>query len=690
MNILIEALRKEQNGVCPISGEILSDSAMVQPLLPTANKTNNYDIANYLLLSKQVIVYLAERLDELAIKLSLRNHGLRDTGTVKRFGYCFVSEYEARNLRLESIAKEVDKQFSQKYVLFDYKATIMTDRNEVLRILDNLYGMEIEIDYDVLNIHEEPITLSPASKQVFIDEARRLWQNTPHYVKSTTEEIHPWETDASNQLNAGGDRVVKLNDIKIINKSQLNPALGVDAKSEVLADICSELTKDSGMMVGIFGSWGRGKTYLAEKTINKICDKNTSWLHLKFSAWKYQNTTSCWSYLHQEILNTLEQGKGGFFSPIRNIYKRFQANRLKRSTWELIYPVIAILALLVIYKIGKFSIGLNLISAFGAGIILIAIKTYFFFNASSGFIKQLANSHFSKPDFSSNLGLQAEIELSLECMLKSWLPDNSEEKLILFVDDVDRCSPEKVLDVVDGLRVILDNPEIHKRLIIITAVDERILRNAIKLKYSNFEASEQDILYKEYIQKVFLIGLTLSKLTDREAVELLNNVVPEIKTNLKEIEADTDSVDEISNVVSSTSEIRNNKPSRAEVSDSISIIENSHIESGYKERSTQETNIEISEKEKLQLAQSITKLNNRTPRSIRIFYYKYLISKKLLFMFLESKGLLEDWRSNAHENQLIEHLIAASNEENLAPDFVNSDEDIERILSKVSKFVSAI
>jgi len=78
-------------------------------------------------------------------------------------------------------------------------------------------------------------------------------------------------------------------------------------------------------------------------------------------------------------------------------------------------------------------------------------------------------------------------------LIVPWLPIGKRSKrpdrVLLIVDDLDRCHPDDMLNVIEGLKLLLDLPEVATRLQILMLVDEDVLRHAITRRY--------DLLIKE-------------------------------------------------------------------------------------------------------------------------------------------------------------------------------------------------
>jgi hypothetical protein len=80
--------------------------------------------------------------------------------------------------------------------------------------------------------------------------------------------------------------------------SEVTPVLGVKNLAALLSEIIEELTGDKGQMIGIFGKWGRGKTFLLNQLYTFLLEKEklkqkkerTKYIKVDYHAWKYQET----------------------------------------------------------------------------------------------------------------------------------------------------------------------------------------------------------------------------------------------------------------------------------------------------------------------------------------------------------------------------------------------------------------
>ena len=112
------------------------------------------------------------------------------------------------------------------------------------------------------------------------------------------------------------------------------------------------------------------------------------------------------------------------------------------------------------------------------------------------------------------------------------------EKLLLIVDDLDRCGPDEMLAIVESLRVFLEKSEMSRRVQILMLIDDRKLDQAILKR-----AREQGMLPKrtsdhgnycrEQREKYFVSSIRLLPLDDQDISDVTTKILDrEAKENL--------------------------------------------------------------------------------------------------------------------------------------------------------------
>lgn len=318
---------------------------------------------------------------------------------------------------------------------------------------------------------------------------------------------------------------------EIIKDESVPPCFGVEKLAECFVkqlDTTSEASTNNVCMVGIFAPWGRGKSYFFKMVKEKIETRNkqknsTDIIYdvVEFNAWKYQETPAIWAYLFE----TIYKYKRG--SPyIRNGCFRFWYT-LKRNWRSIIGEIILFFMPLAVVLLTQQDCDWIKGTLGGGAIGLIVNFLFKHYNSAISFIRRFSKGR----SFSNEMGIQAEIEKELTSLLKCWIGKKHTEKrkIILYVDDIDRCSETKMVSIIDSLRTVLENEDIRKRLIVICSVDHNKLMSGVEYKYKELfsKDEEKDELKKiaiEQLDKIFLTGLSLSRLDIEQQIEFLAKI----------------------------------------------------------------------------------------------------------------------------------------------------------------------
>ncbi len=440
-------------------------------------------------------------------------------------------------------------------------------------------------------------------------------------------------------------------EIRVLD-SEVSPKLDVKIVAKEFANIIDNLEDNKGQMLGVFGSWGRGKTFFVDCVKDEFIpeeDEKEEYINVTFNAWKYQETEAIWAYLYEIILDTyhadgLKENASGFKKKFIARKRTFFLN-FKRKGYSKFFGIFLgfFASLIIAYAISstiKLEFANYLITAVGA---IGLIQAYLLYRRYYQGIKDVLNDYSSRHNYRSILGLQAEIQEELILLIRHWLKEKDERRILLFVDDLDRCNEEKIIQIIDALRVMLDDEYLVKKLIIIVAIDELLLERAIQLKYKDFNVEkEKKNLVQEYMDKLFIAGIKFPSLTvDEQAIILENYAVKgDILERVISYEADSDDSDKSVPIVASE-----------EISSEFIFPEPELIQSKIVES---EFFLLRSELEMLQkFSDKIS--TNVTPRGLRIYMYRYLLSKNLAstYMTKNTRFQLED-----HVCELLAKAIA--------------------------------
>ena len=121
-------------------------------------------------------------------------------------------------------------------------------------------------------------------------------------------------------------------------------------------------------------------------------------------------------------------------------------------------------------------------------------------------------------------------------MLSGRLVKKLTQRVLLYIDDLDRCDPIKMLEVIEGLMQFLESSEIRDRLQIVMLVDHAVLTSAILKKYSGLadmkpthSVPNQRQIVIENIEKLFIGYLILPSLNEADLGEVVDRHIEELK-----------------------------------------------------------------------------------------------------------------------------------------------------------------
>jgi hypothetical protein len=453
-------------------------------------------------------------------------------------------------------------------------------------------------------------------------------------------------------------QINRFNDTEILlrDRNSVEGVIGVKEIAAELSSLISQMPYEQGRMIGIFGKWGRGKTFAMNETW-KVLNASNQFERIDFHAWLYQDTQAAWAYLYEQFSNSYYKGTG-VQSWFRKVVRRLYLNIVRLGWFEVGQLIlsfsISISSLFLFDLHQKLEVAKQIIYTIGTGVVINLLIIYFSYRDSA---KDLFKKYYKKTSFSNILGVQAEVNKELKDLISAWSKWLKEKKLILFVDDIDRCSEEKIIQIIDALRVMLEDEGVGSKLVVVAAIDERILIRSIKHKYHNLIMFDDDKnaenkklteLTREYIDKLFILSIKLGDLEENEKAEYFDELTKHDRV-IEVNKTDTTKQD-----------------SRIDVSDIEVPMQNVADEKNTESFNTNnqendESNEEASNKLTLEelglLRQSLKTFSGATPRQIRIYYFRYLLSKRMLISRYFKLGRENLWMSQLYGPILMQLLI---------------------------------
>lgn len=313
--------------------------------------------------------------------------------------------------------------------------------------------------------------------------------------------------------------------------------LGRGTLVHVLKGIIESDSKFKPFTVGLFGKWGTGKSTIIN-LLRQSFEANPNYHFSIFNAWENEHCDFMAGALAHHLATDLYSKQ----SLLKRTYMLgkyrvfLQKDTLKNTLMWWMLIGIAALTVISTGVIDRFLeegyksqiIVSGIVSGFAITIFGIAKNLW-----ASPFLKKI-NAISNSPDYSKHLGVAQYLKEDIRALIDSYsfsaqhyfekkfsslfnskkneLPDNTQNigrKIILVIEDLDRCSPDRIVNTLEAIRLLasLDN------VIVVFAVDGEQLLNAVALKSLNsfIDQTQSQQIARNFLGKLFQLVIELDE-----------------------------------------------------------------------------------------------------------------------------------------------------------------------------------
>jgi len=248
-------------------------------------------------------------------------------------------------------------------------------------------------------------------------------------------------------------------------------ALDFEPYVETLVDVCK--TASTPLTIGVFGTWGSGKTSLMKMVKKGLPDDYTvAW----FDAWKYDKEETLWRAF---LLSVLAAVRGKI--------------KAGEPTEDLDYLETMLYRAVDIEKAGGVTIDLaKLGGKVTQGVVQLGLSFIPGGSVLSEFVKkvqQLGAESLTDDITDAIQREQTKIHIEQVKFLEQFQDKfrtlveqhvtNNGGRLVVFVDDLDRCLPEKAIEVLEAIKLFVDAPG----CVFMLGLDQDVIARGIEMKY---------------------------------------------------------------------------------------------------------------------------------------------------------------------------------------------------------------
>lgn len=288
--------------------------------------------------------------------------------------------------------------------------------------------------------------------------------------------------------------------------------LGFSVHANLIKDVVTNV-KNLPITIGLHGDWGSGKSSVL-KILEKELEEDKDSIVIYFDGWAFESFDDAKLALIQGIVEELEKSEK-FIEKVKDKVEDIKNafSKLKKSiNWMRILKATAKSAIPVL-SASMTSVIPMLLSAFqehkdDLTDILTGDK-------AENFLKDIIGTDKEEKKYAA----VREFRNDFSDLIKK----SRYEKVIILIDDLDRCLPRHIIENLEAIKLFLNVPGTA----FVIAADEYIVSNAIKSEYQSLiKASEQDRsghnIGVAYMEKFIQLPYRLPSLSNKEVETYVN------------------------------------------------------------------------------------------------------------------------------------------------------------------------
>lgn len=322
----------------------------------------------------------------------------------------------------------------------------------------------------------------------------------------------------------------------------------------VVEKILQANRENTPLTIGVYGTWGSGKTSFLKMVESKLLDSDKKIQPIWFNAWKYDKEEDLWAALIQTILEQIKV----VGPPVRRLKIRFQIWKKgldfhsgALSIFKQLLSPLLRLSLIVIAIGFVLSWDTTAISSWIESIpwlseipyvgtlleatIKILIVTLVSLLSNPEAAVALTDDQLrldfgklrKKHDYREHIAFLEQFSDEFQSIIEI---TSNENPTVIIIDDLDRCIPEKAVQVLETIKLFLD----VKNCVFMLAVDRDVVEQAVLSKYKHLVDYIQrnptaagafpTLRGEDYFDKIVQLPIPLPNLSDENIEEFIKKL----------------------------------------------------------------------------------------------------------------------------------------------------------------------
>jgi len=250
--------------------------------------------------------------------------------------------------------------------------------------------------------------------------------------------------------------------------------------------------------IGVYGDWGSGKSSLIQMS-RKELEKEEGVVCISFNGWLFENYDDAKTAILGSVLDAIRKNR----KLSKTAEKCFKGLMSSIDKFKLITTGLKVGVSILSGGIPASSL-LSMESVVSTILATLGLKIE---SIDKDTLEKVKNSITDELDNSKLRENIREFQNEFENLLE----ETKIKRLVVFIDELDRCNPDTILNTLEAIRLFLFRGNVS----FIIGADERQIQYAVKRKFSNIEGIDFDI-GKEYLEKLIQYPIKIPRLDGRE------------------------------------------------------------------------------------------------------------------------------------------------------------------------------
>lgn len=343
----------------------------------------------------------------------------------------------------------------------------------------------------------------------------------PQTKPPLTMGIHgPWGKGKSSFMNLVDSALIKFVDV---NRNDKRPELNGETRLQKLDDFVGKLIQTESKMPAPQPGSKEAQEYIQNEEAWKklwltMCrEAERHIVSVRFNAWQFEDAKQTWAGLASQISERMEKvlpWRSRHWLKIKYAWKERKTELILNILLPLaVACLVAALVILGFFRHiippDKLDTPLGILLSFllpaGSGLFTIWLLSSQVLRVAEP-VSERVLSYVRLPDYREQMGFQHRVRDDLQFVYEFLKDRRPKCKVVVYIDDLDRCSENKIMEILQAVNLILASCEFF----VFVGMDTEMIYRAIK---SYYKGSVSDHFPNNYLSKVIQISFYLPEIS---------------------------------------------------------------------------------------------------------------------------------------------------------------------------------